>query len=79
MWQRANTSLKTASYQPETIESKRHFRAFIQSEENGPVLELSDGWKCLLEPGRSATTDQFMAAAIEWRKRHGADVVEIRC
>jgi hypothetical protein len=51
--------------------------AVVRCEGHGIVIELSDGRVCTLPRELCRNTDQALAAAVQWARRHGAAAVEV--
>jgi hypothetical protein len=59
----------------EAMRSGADVNAVIKQTEQGYVIELSDGRRCLFGRDLCGSEDVLMDAAVQWARRHGATTV----
>ena len=52
-------------------------KARIKQTEDGVCIEFSDGRSVSMIKEPRVSTNSFMAAAVQWARRHGANSIEI--
>jgi len=57
--------------------SRRTVRAHMRGTDEGIHIEFSDGRSSFLRKDPRVSMESFMAAAMQWTRRHGATALEI--